>query len=353
MRENQKKYGVTNKELEEILSESRAKLVVVGVGGAGGNVVDLIKKNKLEGVETISINTDAQDLLKINADTKILIGKRITGGLGAGSDPIIGEAAVKEDEEEIREALGGADLTFIVAGLGGGTGTGASPTIASLARESGSVVMTIVFFPFSVEGAKRQEIALNSLKNFLTNSDTFVLIPNDKILELKPGISLKEGIYYANKAVTDLIKNLVEIIEAPTTINVDFADLRTVLEEGGISTFTSLEINDFNKLEEITKQVLVNPLIEVETSGGKKALLFIKTSSSVEIEKISSLLESVVSQLDPNAQVIWGANIVEDDSSKTKVFSIITGVKLLNIKIEEVVAKPKPSIDLGIDLESL
>ncbi len=348
------KYGVTDEELKTILEQSKARVLAVGVGGAGGNVANLLFSMRANHIEVMAINTDAQDLLKVRSDIKLLIGKSITGGLGAGSDPIIGEAAAKENFEEIKEALGGSDLVFLIAGLGGGTGTGASPIVAKAARETGAIVVSIVFFPFSVEGAKRQEIALEGIRDILSNSDAFLLVQNDKILELKPNISINEGIEHANRMVVDLMNNLVKIIRSSSLINVDFADIRTVLEEGGVAAFFSNKLKMGDKTEDIAKDVLSNPLLEVDISGGKKALIFVEAPPGLEIERINEIIEGIVAQLDPKAHVIWGADLtVNQGSSEVDVFSFITGVKLKGIELEERAQVPKPRVDLGLDLESL
>ncbi len=347
------KYGLTDKELMNIVSQSQAKIVAVGVGGAGGNVVDIIHENKVKNVQTIAVNTDAQDLLKINSNLKILIGKGITGGLGAGSDPVIGEAAAKESIDEIKGALGGADLVFLITGLGGGTGTGAAPIIAQTARDTGAAVLSIAFFPFSSEGAKKQEIALEGAKNLYSNSDSFILIQNDRILGFKPEISTKEGIKLANRLTLDLINKLVQIIFKSNFINVDFADLRTIIEDGGPIAFFSNRFDENDKLEDSVNKLLDNSLLEVDVSGGKKALIYLETPADFEIEKINGVVEAIVANLDPKAQVIWGLDIVNSEVKVLEIFSLIAGVKILNLELEKPVPTPAAKIDLGIDLESL
>src|SRR3989304_1414700 len=224
-----------DRELEEILKKQTAKVKVFGVGGGGGNTLSRMREIGIKGGEMIAVNTDAQDLLYTNSDYKILIGKELTHGLGAGSNPRVGEEAAKEAEQEIKKKVAGTDLIFITCGLGGGTGTGAAPVIAELAKKQGALVIGVVTLPFTIEGKKRLENAMEGLEKMESVVDTLIVIPNDKLLELAPDLPLQTAFKIADEILTNAVKGITELVTTTGLVNLDFADIRAVMVGGGVS----------------------------------------------------------------------------------------------------------------------
>ena len=224
-----------DKELEELLKKQTAKIKVIGVGGGGGNSLSRMREIGIKGGELIEINTDAQDLLYASADQKILIGKELTQGLGAGSNPKVGEEAAKESESEIKKKISGSDMIFITCGLGGGTGTGAAPVVASLAKKQGSLTIGVVTLPFTIEGKKRIENAMNGLEKMESIVDTLIVIPNDKLLELAPDLPLHTAFKIADEILTNAVKGVTELVTTSGLVNLDFADIKAVMVDGGVS----------------------------------------------------------------------------------------------------------------------
>ncbi len=344
----------SDKELEEILDKIKPNILVLGVGGAGGNAITRVTGSIQSDIyQTIAINTDAQDLLHVHSDLKLLIGKSITGGLGAGNDPMLGEAAAKESEEEIKKILSGADLVFIVCGLGGGTGTGASPLICEWAREEGSIATSVVTLPFEAEGIDRQEKAKRGLERLLETSDSVVVIPNDKMLEIYGNLSLFESFKKADEILAGAVLGVVEVISKPGLINLDFADVRYVLEEGKRAAVSMAEANGQKKSEEVVKRVINNPLLGINISGAKKALINVIGGEDMDLKEVNTIIEAITSELDPKAVVKWGVQINPQLKNTVRVFTIIT-----NIKPEPQIRELEPEIeeemeDIGLELETL
>src|SRR3989344_3474619 len=214
-----------DRELEELIKKQTAKIKVIGVGGGGNNTLSRMHEIGIKGGEMIAVNTDAQDLLYADADKKILIGKELTKGLGAGSNPSVGEEAAKETEHEIKQKIAGADMIFITCGLGGGTGTGAAPVIAELAKKQGSLVIGVVTMPFTIEGAKRIENANDGLERMESIVDTLIVIPNDKLLEIAPDLPLQTAFKVADEILTNAVKGIAELVTKAGLVNLDFADV--------------------------------------------------------------------------------------------------------------------------------
>lgn len=343
-----------DEELEELLQQARARIIVVGTGGAGGNAMTRLMEVGIEGAETIAINTDAQDLLYTDANRKILIGKDITGGLGAGNDPRIGEEAAKEDEQEIKEALEGADMVFITCGLGGGTGTGSAPIIASIAKKLGALTVSVVTLPFSVEGMRRQKNAEKGLEKLRSSSDTVIVVPNDKLLEVAPQLPIGAAFKVADEILIRSVKGITELITRPGLVNLDFADVRAIMESGGVAMIGIGESDTENRAEEAVEEALTSPLLEVDTSGAHGALVNVTGSSSMSLTEAERVVEMVSNRLDPDSQVIWGAQIDDSLENTLRVMVIIAGVSspyILGPREAEVfVAEEGISkrIDLGI-----
>ena len=263
-----------DRELEVLLQNKSARIKVVGCGGGGGNSVSRMKEVGVKGCEVIAMNTDAQDLLYCNADQKILIGRELTHGLGAGSNPKIGEEAARESEQEIKKKLSNADMIFITCGLGGGTGTGAAPVVADLAKKQGALTIGIVTLPFTVEGQKRIENAQYGLERMQSIVDTLIVIPNDKLLELAPELPLHTAFKVADEILTNSVKGISELITTSGLVNLDFADIRAVMSDGGVSLIGIGESDAAQgRALEAVHRAIHNPLLDVKISKARGALV--------------------------------------------------------------------------------
>ncbi len=317
----------TDRELEELLKRQTAKIKVVGVGGGGNNSLSRMKDVGIKGAELIAVNTDAQDLLYANADKKILIGKELTHGLGAGSNPKVGEEAAKESASDIKKKLNGADMVFITCGLGGGTGSGAAPVISSIAKKLGALTIGIVTLPFTIEGEKRLENASESLEKMEAMVDTLIVIPNDKLLELAPDLPLHTAFKIADEILTNAVKGITELITTSGLVNLDFADIKAVMSDGGVSLIGLGESESQSRAKEAVEKALNNPLLDVDVSNAKGALVNIVGGPDMTLSECREIFEEISSKLDPKAKMIWGAQISEDMDKSIRVLLIITGVK--------------------------
>ncbi len=324
--ETPEKVAPEDSMLKEFIERVKARIVIMGVGGAGSNTITRLNAIGIDSVETIAVNTDAQHLLSTKADRKILIGKELCGGNGSGGDPRIGEEAAKESVEELKEILAGTDILFIMAGLGGGTGTGASPIIAEVAKQLGAVVVSIITLPFSAEGMKKKQIAMEGLAKLAKSSDTIVVVNNDRILDIAKELPLYQAFFISDEIVARAVKGMVEIVMKPGLINVDLADLRNVLEKGGPAVLTFGESDGENRAIEAVDDALGNPLLDADISGGKAAIVNITSGPDFSLSEMEQIVETIVGTLDPSANVIWGARIDESLKGAVQVLLIVTGV---------------------------
>jgi cell division protein FtsZ len=314
-------------ELEVILKRQMARIKVVGVGGAGNNTINRISEVGVKGSEIIAVNTDAQDLLYATADKKILIGKEITGGLGAGAQPKIGEEAAKESESEIKRALAESDLVFVTCGLGGGTGTGAAPVVAEIAKRIGALVVGVVTLPFAMEGQRRYENAVVGLEKLENIVDTLIVIPNDKLLELAPDLPLQTAFKVVDEILTNAVKGIAELITKAGLVNLDFADVRTVMGKGGVALIGVGESDSENRAVEAVEKAIHNPLLDVDISGANGALINVCGGPDMTLEEARKIVETVSDKLDPDAKIIWGAQVSEDLRDTIRTLLIVTGVR--------------------------
>ncbi len=316
-----------DKELEEVLSGLTTTIKVVGCGGAGTNTISRCVANGINGAELISLNTDAQHLLLAESPHKLLIGRHLTRGLGAGSLPQIGEEAAKESEQDIRNAIGRADLVFVTCGLGGGTGTGSAPIVAQLAKESGALTIGVVTLPFSVEGFIRMENAESGLKRLRDICDTVIVVPNDKLLEIVPNLALNSAFKVADEILMRSIKGITEMITKPGLVNLDFADLKTIMKRGGVAMIGLGEAEGENKAVNAVVEALNSPLIEVDISEATGALVNVTGGEDMTISEAERVVEEIYSRIDPNARIIWGTTIDPNLKHNIRAMLVITGVK--------------------------
>jgi cell division protein FtsZ len=319
--------GEMDDELRRILESRKAEIKVVGVGGGGGNTISRLMQVGIVGAETVAVNTDAQDLLYTDADRKILIGKDITGGLGAGADPGIGSEAAKESKEEIKKALEGADMVFIDCGLGGGTGTGSSPIVADIAKKIGALTVGIVTMPFAMEGQQRQKNAQEGLENLESVVDTLIVIPNDKLLEIVPDVSILTAFKVADEILVNAVKGIAELITKPGLVNLDFADVRAVMSSGGLAMIGMGESDSENRAVESVEKSLTNPLLDVAIEGANGALINVSGGEGVTIKECQEIVEGVNAKINPDAKIIWGAQIDKALGDSVRTMLIVTGVK--------------------------
>ena len=321
-----KKNIEESKELKEILKHSLPKILVVGVGGAGNNTVSRLMNENVNGITTIAVNTDAQDLYYCDAHKKVLIGHKLTGGLGAGNDPEIGEAAALESEEELLNIVSDADLVFITCGLGGGTGTGAAPIIAELAKKSGALTVSVCTLPFRAEGEKRLKNAFRGLDRIIKASNTIIPIPNEKLLQLAPNMSLVDAFRAADEILIRGVQGIAELITTPGLVNLDFADVRAVLEFGGFAMIGIGEGEGEKRAEIAVKRAFNNPLISTSFSQSKGALINITGNRSLKLSEADFVVKAVSSKMPRNAEIIWGAIINPTLHTQLKVTMVVSGI---------------------------
>ena len=292
--------------------ETFARIKVVGVGGSGSNVIGRMMECKLKGVEFIAINTDAQALHHSRAGEKIHIGKNLTKGLGAGMNPEIGRQAAEENRDEIHEVLKGADMVFVTCGLGGGTGTGASPIVAEAAKEAGALTIAVITKPFSFEGAQRKAIALEGIENLKDRVDALIVIPNDRLLQV---IDRKTTLVNAFRVVDDVLRQGVQgisdLITKPGIVNVDFADVRTVLQDAGSALMGIGTASGENRAAQAAKMAINSPLLEFSIDGAKGILFNVHGGPDMTMLEINEAANIITESIDPNAKVIFGATIDE------------------------------------------
>ncbi len=339
-----------DEELEHLLQQQSAKVKVIGCGGGGGNCVSRMKEIGIKGCEIVAINTDAQDLLYTNVDTKILIGKELTGGLGAGSNPRIGEQAARESEKEIKKKLENSDLVFITCGLGGGTGTGSAPVVAEIAKKNGALTIGVVTLPFTVEGQKRIENAQLGLEKLADITDTLIVIPNDKLLEIAPDLPMHTAFKVADEILTNSVKGITELITKAGLVNLDFADVKAVMMNGGVSLIGIGESNSSQRAREAVERAIDNPLLDVDISGAKGALVNIIGGNDMSLEEYKQIMEIIGERISPDAKIISGAQISPDMEKSMKVLLIVTGVKSSQILGSSIGTKKEAEAELEEEL---
>jgi cell division protein FtsZ len=316
-----------DRELAELLKQQIAKIKVIGVGGGGGNSLSRMREIGIKGAELIAVNTDAQDLLYANADQKILIGKELTQGLGAGSKPKIGAEAAKESESDIKKKISGSDMIFITCGMGGGTGTGAAPEIAKMAKKQGALTIGVVTLPFTIEGKKRIENAMEGLERMEACVDTLIVIPNDKLLELAPDLPLHTAFKISDEILTNAVKGTTELVTTSGLVNLDFADIKTVMVDGGVSLIGMGESDTADRAIDAVNKAIDNPLLDVDISNATGALVNIVGGPDMSLDECKSIIETIGNKLRPDAKLIWGAQIAADMDKSLRVLLIATGVK--------------------------
>lgn len=313
--------------------ETFAKIKVVGVGGSGGNAISRMIDSKIKGVEFVAINTDAQALHHSKANEKVHIGKNLTKGLGAGMNPEVGRQAAEENRDEIQEVLKGADMVFVACGLGGGTGSGAAPIVAETAKELGALTVAVVTKPFSFEGAQRRAIAEEALENLRDRVDSLITIPNDRLLSV---IDRKTTLISAFRIVDDVLRQGVEgisdLITNPGEVNVDFADVRTIMQDSGSALMGIGVASGENRAVEAAKAAINSPLLELSIDGAKGVLLNI-SGPDITMLEVHEAANIITETIDPNAKVIFGTAVNDNiRKGELKITVVATGFDTARIK---------------------
>jgi len=302
------------------------KILVVGCGGAGNNTVSRLARMGLAGAKTVAVNTDNQHLKTAQADEKILIGQKLTRGMGAGGDPEVGRKAAELAAAELDSMLRGADLVFVIAGLGGGTGTGSAPVVARLAKERGAIVVAMVTTPFHLERARIfvAEVGLEALSGY---ADTSIVMDNNRLLECAPHLPLQHAFSVVDQIIAEIVQGICETLTSPSLINLDFADVCTIMSSGGASFMFVGEGKMKSSPEKIVRTALKNPLLDVDYRGAGACLLHMTGGPDMTMKEAAAIAGALTQELDPKANVIWGARIRPEFTGKVRLMAIITGVK--------------------------
>ncbi|MDO8467641.1 MAG: cell division protein FtsZ [Nanoarchaeota archaeon] len=309
------------------LRAGKANIKVVGCGGCGCNMTTWLFNKGVQGATVYAANTDALHLSVSKADDKILIGKELTRGLGAGGVPQKGREAAKEALVEIKKAVGGADMVFVLAGMGGGTGTGSAPVVAQIAKETGAVVIGVVTMPFEAEKARidKAEFGLQELREV---TDTCIVLDNNRLVDIAGQLPIEQAFAVANELVSTMIKGIVETITLPSLINLDYADVSAIMKDGGVAVIGIGESDSSsNKVDEAVKQALTHPLLDVDYKGATGALIHITCGPDLKLEEFDIIGRTVSESLSSDANVIIGARISKEFAGKVRVITIMTGVK--------------------------
>jgi cell division protein FtsZ len=340
-------------EANEIFDAYQAKIMVIGCGGGGCNTISRLKDMNIQGAVTIAANTDAKHLSVTRAHKKILIGKETTKGMGAGGFPDVGKKAAEESRDDLRELMRGCDLLFVSCGLGGGTGTGAAPVVAQIAKEMGAIVIAPVTLPFKMEGARIRK-AEDGLLRLRDACDTVIVIENQKLLELAGSKPLGDAFAVADNLIATMIKGVTETISQPSLVNLDYADVKAIMHSGGVATIGVGVSDTKNRAKEAIDLALKHPLLDVDYEGATGALIQIIGGDDLTLEEVSLIGETVSKKMNPEATVMWGARVLPEFKGKLQVITIITGVNspyILGSKVEEKKKVDKVlSRDLGIQM---
>lgn len=331
----------------------QANIKVFGVGGGGNNIASWLYKKGVRGAEVIICNTDKQHVDISEADKKFLIGRDLTRGLGCGGFPQKGAEAAQESLLQIKECLRGADMVFVCAGMGGGTGTGAAPVVASVAKEMGAIVIGTVTMPFNIERARidKAEFGLQQLRQV---SDTVIVIDNNRLTAIAGNLPVQQAFAVANELVATMIKGIVETIAIPSLVNLDFADVRAIMTNGGVAAIGVGSSDTTNRVDEAVRGALSNPLLDISYKGATGALIHIWGGPDLTLDEINRAGEMVTESMDDDANVIWGARVSDDMKGKLVVMTIMTGVKSPWILGKPDPRKPSPqrsqlNSELGIE----
>ncbi len=343
----EEKPTTDDEEILKFLKETEQKIYVIGTGGSGTNTLDRLFHMGTQGVTLVGMNTDARHLLRVRSNKKILLGKKVSGGRGAGSNPLVGEEAAKESLADIKNALGGASMVFITCGLGGGTGTGSAPIIAQAARSAGALTVAIVTLPFVSEGRVRMENALHGLEKLRKSVDTLIVIKNDKLLGLVPNLPLNTAFKVCDEVLAGSVKGIAELVTKSGLMNVDFADLRTILASAGYAVIglgeATIDAKHDERARIAVETALNSPLLDASINSAKKALVNVIGGQDMTLKEAEFVVSETARRIDSDAHIIWGARVEEKmKRSSMRVLIVLAGVQF-----------PKYVLEKGSDVEVL
>ena len=329
-----------DRELLDFLQESMPKICVIGAGGSGCNTINRLSQMGIKGAELIAANTDVQHLLKVKADKKVLLGKKLTKGMGAGSNPEIGESAAKESIKEIEKAIEGAAMVFITCGMGGGTGTGSAHVIAEVAKNGGALTIGVVTLPFFSEGRQRRKNALEGLAKLRKKADTTIIITNDKLLTIAPDLPLNTAFRISDEVLAGASKGIIELITKAGLVNLDFADLKTILLNGGYAVIGTGESASDSKPNERARMAieaaLNSPLLDADIVGSSRALINVTGGADITLREAELMVTEVSAKIAKDSHIIWGARVDEEMPRNTiHVLVVLAGAEFPEYKLEQ------------------
>ena len=317
--------------IQQVLKSNR--ILAIGVGGAGSNAINnIVTRGGIIGATAVAVNTDARHLLSTQADRKLLLGRELTNGTGAGNDPNIGRAAAEENEEDMRELVRGNDLVFVACGLGKGTGTGAAPYIAKIAQDEGCLVVSVCTLPFASEGQSKMDAALQGLDELNEHSNTIIVVPNEKLLMYAPDFTLWDAFKLADDVLINAVVGLTELIVLPARVNVDFADTKKILRRSGPAVIGVGHGKGENRAIQAITNALSNPLLDIDITSSTGALVNIKANKNISMTEVDTITTMITDQINPKAEFVWGCNIDEvipdDELSVTVVIAEVKSLYL-------------------------
>jgi len=351
MKENSMESFIATAIENKVEEESRLKIdedelfgipqiTIVGCGGAGGNTITRLNKLGVKGAKTVAINTDKQALDLVEADHKLLIGKTLTKGLGAGGFPDVAERAARESIHEIEEIIKGSDLVFITAGMGGGTGTGSAPVVAEIAKKHNAIVTCMVSTPFNVERARLIK-ADEGLDKLRVKADSTVVLDNNKLLEFVPNLPINQAFSVMDQMIAETVKGISETITMPSLINLDYADMKSIMNQGGLSVMLWGEADEDAGVEKIVQEALNHPLLNVNYKGANGALVHITGGPNMSLKYVQEVAKALTEDLDCYSNVILGARVLPEFEGKCRVMAIMTGVESPNLLGPNTVSMPR------------
>jgi len=326
-----------------------AKIRVMGIGGAGNNALSsMINQGQIQGVDFIAVNTDAQALLLSQSATKVQIGENLTKGLGSGGDPEIGKQAIEESREKIKDILEGSDMVFLAAGMGGGTGTGATPTIAQVAKEAGALTIAVITKPFAFEGTRRMVVAEDGIEDLKDKVDTLIVIPNQRILDVvDKKLSLLEAFKVADSVLTQGVQGISDLITMPGLINVDFADVRTIMSEAGSALMGIGTGVGENRAQAAARSAIASPLLEISMDGARGVLFNITGGPDITMSEVDEAAKIIAAAADPDANIIFGATVDESMHDQIKITVIATGFDQTRQRLTEFMVPEKKTQEVS------
>ncbi|MBU0533054.1 cell division protein FtsZ [Candidatus Micrarchaeota archaeon] len=342
-----------DEEILKFIEESRPNIYIVGAGGSGGNTLDRLFQMGVEGVTLVGMNTDARHLLHVHANRKVLLGKKTSKGRGAGSNPLVGEESAKESAEDIQGAITNPSLVFITCGLGGGTGTGSAPIIAETAKSLGALTVAVVTLPFTSEGRVRMGNAITGLEKLKKHTDTIIVIKNDKLLNLVPDLPLNTAFKVCDEVLAGSVKGIAELVTKAGLVNVDFADLRTILTDGGFAVIglgeASLDAKKEDRVRVAVETALNSPLLDADISASKRALINVIGGEDMSLKEAEFVVAETSARISQDSHIIWGARVDSQiKKSSMRVLVVLAGVKFAKQELTMQTATDADALDLDI-----